>query len=98
MELQPLWVSEVNSVAFVCLKAARDVHQSDPNEWWRDSERGDWMLYYIHGLLELTMPALEDEFMADISKYVRCPTTSFGTLAWNSRDYSDPSQTQHSCL
>ena len=88
------WVSEVNSVSFVCLKAARGILQSDPNKWWRDSERGDWMLYYMNALLKSNRPepiSYEDEdLVGAIARYVKCPMVPrFGLLAWNSRNYCD---------
>ncbi len=87
------WLRELHNISYVC-GGARGIQASDPNEVWRNTERGDWMLYYMNALLKSNLPGpisrYGESLVDDIARYVKCPTTDFGVSAWNSNGFCCP--------
>ena len=86
------WLRELQRVAKVCTEANDCIREENPSEWWRRSQRGDWMLYYIWVAMisgERNSTVSQKEVNA-IAQYLRCPQaavrTYFGLrpFAWNS--------------
>lgn len=76
------WMIELDKVLWTCAEADREIREEDPSLWWRETERGDWMLFYMSGLL--TLRGQRDKWVVDrIAAYMKCPKT-FGEYIWNS--------------
>ena len=89
----PAWLDELKKVEDVCFEARAAITELNPNAWWQQSNRGDWMLYYLYvsfismeQLNGVGSPSAMDvaaNKTDGIAKHVRCGRDGFGTYDWN---------------